>query len=170
MESRDTDGDFVVIFDSAIDSLKLVSTLAGASDSNTKVVDKRPYACFFTTAAVGTAGAALSAAIGSELLDVVTRHADDTRSIVEASSVGGVTLFAVYGVALCGLHMASNSKINAWAILALGAGLAALSGEIGGLMMGVEDRGVDYFTAPALGAAILGSMAAVGLKAYYRPS
>ena len=44
----------------------------------------------------------------------------------------------------------------------------ALSGEVGGLMMGVEDMGVDYFAAPALGAALVGGMGAVGLKAYYR--
>ena len=125
------------------------------------------YSRFFKTVIVGVSGSVVSAAIGSELLNASLGNAYRTRSMVAASALGGMALFTACGAALVCLEAVSNPNINAWTVLALGTGLAALSGVLGAVMLDADDLGVEhYLAAPALGAVVLGGVSAMGLGAH----
>ncbi|HBI22449.1 MAG TPA: hypothetical protein DDY37_07715 [Legionella sp.] len=143
---------------------------AAAADAACENKQKHTYSRFFTTVTAGVSASVLSAAVGSELLNAKMGNAYNTRSMVAASAVGGMALFTAFGAARFCLDAVSNPNINAWTALALGTGLAALSGVLGALMLDADDGvGLDsYLAAPALGAVLVGGASAIGLVAHAR--
>lgn len=134
---------------------------------------------FFGGAAVGgglgAAGGALSGLVGAKILNAAGLDEYQADLAVKAGAAGAALLFSVYGGLRTALMVAASattdeSKKDKLGDILLSAGLSALSGVLGALMLNEEDMTLGQFAAAgALGSAV-GSLGMYALTYCCTPS
>ena len=181
VSGRDVEAGAVVAVVVADVSVSLPSAVLGVTTRETRPsVSCSIVACSFFGGAVfgggmGAAGAALSGLVGAKILNAAGLDEYQADLAVKAGAAGAALLFSVYGglrIALMVAGSATNSerKHDKLGDIILSAGLSALSGVLGALMLGEDDMTLGQFAAAgALGSAV-GSLGVYALTSCCTPN